>query len=102
MVYVHTNLRLIYRQREEWLRGKTKVWDVFPDDMGLDTTVELALANMDLNDPVLEPVRFDDLEGSTSIPADAEATMDTGEEEDAKESSGDHDDEDIDDDSNDD
>ena len=63
-----------------------------PDDMGLDTTVELALANMDLNDPVLEPVRFDDLEGSTSIPADAEATMDIGEEEDAEESNGDHDD----------
>ena len=60
--------------------------------MGLDTTVELALANMDLNDPVLEPVRFDDLEGSTSIPTDVEATMDTGEEEDAEESSGDHDD----------
>eukprot|EP00253_Pinus_taeda_P035917 PITA_35917 len=68
MVYVHTNLRLIYRQREEWLRGKTKMWDVFPDDMGLDSSVELALANMDLNDPVLEPIRFDDgdiLEGSS-------------------------------------
>jgi len=63
--------------------------------MGLDTTVELALANMDLNDPVLEPVRFDDLEGSASIPADAEATMDIGEE-DAEESSGDHDDGDSD------
>jgi len=92
MVYVHTNLRLIYRQREEQLRGKTKMWDVFPDDMGLDTTIELALANMDLNDPVLEPVRFDDLEGSTSIPTDAEATMDTREEEGAEESSGDHND----------
>jgi len=96
MVYVHTNLRLIYRQREEWLRGKTKMWDVFPDNMGLDTTVELALANMDLSDPTLDPVSFDDLEGSTSILADAEATMDTGEEEDAEESSGDHDDGDSD------
>ena len=105
MVYVPTNLRLIYRQREAWLKGKTKMWDVFPDDMGLDNSVELALANMDLNDPVLEPVRFDDgdiVEGSSSTPTDAEATMDTGEEEDAKESSGDHDDEDIDDDSDDD
>ena len=73
-----------------------------PDDMGLDTSVELALANMDLNYPVLEPVRFDDLEGSSSTPADAEATVDTGEEEDAEESSGDHDDEDIDADSDDD
>eukprot|EP00253_Pinus_taeda_P004215 PITA_04215 len=96
MVYVHTNLCLIYRQREEWLRGKTKMWDVFPDDMGLDTIVELALANIDLNDPVLEPVIFDDLEGSTSTPADVEATMDTGEEKNVEESSGDHDDEDSD------
>ena len=36
MVYVHTNLRLIYRQREEWLKGKTNMWDVFLDDMGLN------------------------------------------------------------------
>lgn len=80
MVYVHTKLRLIYRQREEWLRAMTKMWDVFPDDMGLDNSVELALANMDLNDPVLEPVRFDDsdiLEGSSSTPVDTEATIDT-------------------------
>ena len=81
------------------------MWDVFPDDMGLDTSVELALANMDLNDPVLEPVRFDDVDivkGSSSTPADVEATMDTREEEDAEESSGDHDDEDIEVDSDDD
>ena len=56
MVYVHSNLRLIYRKREEWVKGKTKMWDVFPDDMGLDGSIELALANMDLNDPVLEPI----------------------------------------------
>jgi hypothetical protein len=36
MVYVHNNLHLIYRQREEWVKGKTKMWDVFLDDMGLD------------------------------------------------------------------
>jgi hypothetical protein len=55
MVYVHSNLHLIYRMREEWLKGKTKMWDVFLDDMGLDNNVELALANLDLNEPVLEP-----------------------------------------------
>ena len=35
----------------------------------LDNSIELALANLDLNDPVLEPVTFDDsdpLEGSSS------------------------------------
>ena len=45
VVYVHTNLRLIYKQREEWLKGKTKMWDVFPDDMGLDNSVELAMSS---------------------------------------------------------
>jgi hypothetical protein len=68
-VYVHTNLCLIYRQREEYFKGKTKMWDVFPDDMGLNKSVELALANLDLNELVLELVTFDDgdpLEGSSS------------------------------------
>ena len=96
MVYVHTNLRLIYKQREDWLKGKTKMWDVFPDDMGLDNSVELALANLDLNALMLEPVTFDDrVEASSSTPADAEMT----EEEDAlepEERSGEHDDQDED------
>ena len=96
MVYVHTNLRLIYRQKEDWLKGKTKMWDVFPDDMGLDSSVELALANLDLNAPMLEPVTFDDadtVEASSSTPANAEMT----EEEDiVEESSGEHDDQDED------
>jgi hypothetical protein len=70
VVYVHTNLCLIYRQREEWLKGKTTLWYVFSDDMGLNNSVELALVNLDLNELVLEPVTFDDgdpLEGSSSI-----------------------------------
>jgi hypothetical protein len=33
------------RQREEWLKGNTKMWDVFPDDMGLDNGVELAMSS---------------------------------------------------------
>ena len=94
MVYVHSNLRLIYRKRQEWMKGKTKMWDVFPDDMGLDNTVELALANMDLNDPVLEPVTFDDEpnEGSSATPEDVAGAADLGlgtedEEDDGEESS---------------
>ena len=46
MVYVHSNLRLIYKKREEWVKGKTKMWDVFPDDLGLDSSTELVLPNM--------------------------------------------------------
>ena len=96
MVYVHTKLRLIYRQRDGWLKGKTKMWDVFPDDMGLDNNVELALANLDLNDPMLKLVTFDDgdaVEGSSSTPADVKLTLDIEEEDAAEESSCDHDDE---------
>ena len=68
---MHTNLHLIYKQREEWLKEKTKMWDVFSDDKGLkfNNSVELALANLDLNELVLEPITFDDgdpLEGSFS------------------------------------
>ena len=56
------------------------MWDVFPDDMGLDDSVELALTNMDLNDPVLQLVTFDDesLEGSSSTPANAVGARDLG------------------------
>jgi hypothetical protein len=82
--YVHTNLRLICRQREEWLKGKTKMWDVFVDDMGLNNSVELALANLDLNELVLESVTFDDgdpLEGSSFTSTNARIALDRGEEE---------------------
>ena len=86
MVYVHSNLRLIYGKRRELLKGKTKMWAMFPNDMGLDSSVELALANMDLNDPVLELVIFydgDPLEGSSSTPtyADANTKIEREEEE---------------------
>jgi hypothetical protein len=70
-------------QREECLTGKTKMWDVFPDNMALDNIVELALVNLDLNEPVLEQVTFDDgdpLEGSSSTLADAQITLDIEEE----------------------
>ena len=54
------------------------MWDVFLDDMGLDNNTKLALANLDLNNPVLESVTFDDsdpLEGSSSTPADIDPRM---------------------------
>ena len=66
------------------MKESTKMWDVFLDDMGLDSSIELALANLDFNDPLLEPVTFDDsdpLEGSSSTPADIDPQMDEEEEE---------------------
>jgi len=65
------------------------MWDVFPHDMGLDNSVELALANLDLSELMLEPVTFDNcnpLEGSYSTLVDAEIGLDI--EEDGGESNG--------------
>jgi hypothetical protein len=86
MVYVHTNLPLIYRKRKEWLKGKTKMWDVFLDDMGLDGNIELALTNMDLNEPVLEPITFDEdneepIDESSTTPTDGATELGLGIEE---------------------
>jgi hypothetical protein len=78
MVYVHSNLHLIYRQREEKFKGKTKMWDVFHDDMVLENSVQLALSNFDLNEPMLDPITFDDgdpLEGSTSTLANVDLRL---------------------------
>ena len=38
------------------VEGKDENVDVFPDDMGLESSVELALPNLDLNELVLELV----------------------------------------------
>lgn len=57
-----------------FVEGKKNMWDVFLDDIVLDNNVELALANLDLNELVLEPITFDDndpLEGSSSTLVDA-------------------------------
>jgi hypothetical protein len=58
MVYVHSNFYLIYRMTDEWLKEKTKLWDVFPNDMRLDNIVELEIAVLDLNELVLEMVTY--------------------------------------------
>lgn len=51
------------------MKRKTKIRDAFLDDMGLDSSAELALANVNLNEQVLKSITFDDvdpLEGSSS------------------------------------
>jgi len=56
----------------ERLKEMTRMW--FPNDMGLNITFELTLANLDLNALILELVNFDDgdpLQGLFSIPLNA-------------------------------
>jgi hypothetical protein len=69
------------------------MWDVFPDDMGLDNNIKLALANMDLNEPVLESITFDEdneepLDESSNTPAGGATELGLGIEE---EEDGEHD-----------
>jgi hypothetical protein len=59
--------------------------NLFLDDMGLDNSVELALANLDLIEQVLELVTFDDgdlLKGSSSTPTNAYLELDIEEDDD--------------------
>jgi hypothetical protein len=70
--------------RDEWLKEKTKKWDVFLNNMDLDNNVDLALANLDHNGPRLETVNFDGgdpLERSSSTLEDADIGLDIEEEE---------------------
>jgi hypothetical protein len=65
--------------RDEWLKRKTKMWDVFLDVMGLDNSVGLALDNLGLNELMLELVTFDDndpLEGPSSTPTNVDFGLD--------------------------
>ena len=58
--------------------------------MRLENNTELAWANLDLTDPVLESVSFDDsdlLEGSSSTPTDIDPQVVEEEEEEEEESS---------------
>jgi hypothetical protein len=86
---MHTNLRLLYLAREEWLKGRTKMWNVFPNDMGMDNAFDLALANLDLKEPVLEPITFyhgDPLDESLSTPIDANLVQDMEKKDEGEES----------------
>ena len=83
MVYVQINLCLTYRKRKKWLKGNTQMWAVFCDNMGFEDNVKLVLDNMDFNDPMLEPINFDDepIEGSSSTSVDVASDLGLGEKE---------------------
>ena len=68
------------------------MWDVFPDDIGLDNTIELELSNMDLNYLVLELITFDDdpheVSSSTLVYAIGATDLGLGVEEEGEEGGG--------------
>ncbi|MCL7023250.1 hypothetical protein MKW94_023325 [Papaver nudicaule] len=67
VVYVHSNLRLMSRRTEDYSKGATKFWDIVGEDSDLEGQPELDLANLSLDDPVLEPMIFDEEEQDEGI-----------------------------------
>ncbi|XP_057248906.1 uncharacterized protein LOC125494770 [Beta vulgaris subsp. vulgaris] len=63
LVKIHTNLRLLSRNTNEYTAGKTKLWDVGGDqfdvmDDGNDENAFLEFADLSLDEPDLESVFF--------------------------------------------
>ena len=55
LVFVHTNLRLLSRQNDNYMKGETKMWDVCGDAFDpLDGAGELEIANLSLDEPDME------------------------------------------------
>ncbi|KAH9328771.1 hypothetical protein KI387_000879, partial [Taxus chinensis] len=62
------------------------MWNVFPDEIGLNNSFELALVNLDINESVQELVTFDDgigdlSEGSSATPENEDLGLEGLEEE---------------------
>jgi hypothetical protein len=65
LVYVHTNLRLLSRNKEEYGKGKSKKWDIGGDtwDEPFGGVGLLSIASLSLDEPELEVVLFDNRDG---------------------------------------
>ncbi|XP_031478612.1 uncharacterized protein LOC116249604 [Nymphaea colorata] len=51
LVYVHSNLRLLSRNKEEYRKGETKNWDVNVEDLNLEEDNELEVVNSRFEEP---------------------------------------------------
>ncbi|XP_074381164.1 uncharacterized protein LOC141722833 [Apium graveolens] len=61
LVYVHTNLRLLSRKSDLYLKGETKLWDVGHDHFDpLDGAEDLEIASLSLDEPEMERMIYED------------------------------------------
>ncbi|XP_074308360.1 uncharacterized protein LOC141643211 [Silene latifolia] len=61
LVRIHNNLRLLSRNSEEYIKGRTKMWDVGGDEHdNLDEVGCLDVANLSLDEPDMEMMLFGD------------------------------------------
>ena len=59
-MHIHSNLYLVSRLKPNY-EGPSKLWDVNPEDVDLDTP-ECLMANLSLASPSLEPFSIEDLD----------------------------------------
>lgn len=58
---MHTNLRLLSRKSDNYLKVETRLWDVGGDQFDpLDGAEELEIANVSLDEPELEALIYND------------------------------------------
>lgn len=58
---MHTNLRLLSRKNEHYLKGETKLWDGGGDHFGpLDGAKELEKTSLTLNEPEMVVMLYED------------------------------------------
>ena len=60
LVYVHSNLHLISRNSLNYNEEETRMWDIAGDRFSLDDNRILEIANLSLDEPVLEVVFFNE------------------------------------------
>lgn len=57
LVYIHNNLRLLFRKQKEYTDGPSKYWDIGGDNIDGETILEVA--DLSLNEPEIEAISFD-------------------------------------------
>jgi len=69
LVFVHTNLRLLSRNRNTYNEGETRMWDIGGDEWNLfDGANILEVASFSLDEPDMEASLFtEDEEGNSDI-----------------------------------
>ncbi|XP_026436155.1 uncharacterized protein LOC113334019 [Papaver somniferum] len=60
LVYVHSNLRLLSRQGEDYKVGPTRHWDALGENLNMEGPSALEDAVLSLDEPDLQPFNFDE------------------------------------------
>jgi len=60
LIYIHSNLRLLWRNSSKYKEDETKLWNIIGDDFSLDDNEIIVISSLSLDEPKLEVVSFND------------------------------------------